>query len=121
MPEERSAESVALSHEITTRFTGQAAAKLLWQHVGEPNPAEAIIAQLRERLDRLEQVLAKVLAGQEEVLQTQNRAEETRAAMDAEAQGPSAFPRARLHTIAAFAISGGVLAAGYLAYALLFV
>ena len=141
MPEEKSA---GLSHEITTRFTGLAAAKLLWQHVGEPNPAEAVVAQFKEKLERLEQGLARLLTIQEEILQavriqsqTMQRIEAARSQpadvrngeqnagqhetkMEAAPEGAGLFSRTRLHTIVAIAITGGLVATGYWAYTLLF-
>jgi hypothetical protein len=127
MPEE---EPAGLSHEITTRFTGSAATKLFWQHVGEPNPAEVVVAQLKERLDRLEQGLARSLAIQEEILQAAKIQSQTLQRIEAATSQPAgvkAAPeraglssRTQLHTIVAIVITGGLIATGYWAYTLLF-
>jgi hypothetical protein len=135
-------ESAGLSHEITTKFIGADAARLLWQHIGD-NPAEAVIAQFKERFDRLEQGVARMLAVQDEILQVlraqnqstqrietmtaqlasawndQNGAERP-ANMNGAQEGPRLFSRAQLNTIAAVVVGSGLLGAGYLAYALLF-
>ena len=93
-------------------------------------PAEVVVAQLKERLDRLEQGLARSLAIQEEILQAAKIQSQTLQRIEAATSQPAgvkAAPeraglssRTQLHTIVAIVITGGLIATGYWAYTLLF-